>query len=176
MSSPRVRRRTLPSVLRDFERWRGSRSRGRQIPDRLWDAAAELAREHGVSKVSRELGLDYYALKKRMASGDPVAEFVEVPMGPLPASPECVMVLEGEEGARLRVELRGVPARALSGASSRIGMGVSRIVFLSPGGGRIRSPVRPSRARQPPAVGPTDELATVLEEGEDGSEAVVADA
>ena len=128
MPTPRIRRRTLPSVRRDFERWRTSRSRSRHIPDRLWDAAAVLAREHGVSKTSSTLGLDYYALKKRAAAAGgvktkPAAEFLEVPVEVLTAA-ECVVEIEDGAGARLRVELRGgatreaeVVARALWSAS-----------------------------------------------------------
>ncbi len=78
-----------------------------------------LAREHGVSKTSSTLGLDYYALKKRAA-----AEFLEVPVEVLTAAAECVVEIEDGAGARLRVELRGgatheaeVVARALWSAS-----------------------------------------------------------
>ncbi len=116
MPTPRIRRRTLPSVRRDFERWRSSRSRSRHIPDRLWDAAAVLAREHGVSKTSSTLGLDYYALKKRAAAAGrvetkPAAEFLELPVEVLTAAAECVVEIEDGAGARLRVELRGSATR-----------------------------------------------------------------
>ncbi len=116
MPTPRIRRRTLPAVRRDFERWRTSRSRSRHIPDRLWDAAAVLAREHGVSKTSSTLGLDYYALKKRAAAAGrvetkPAAEFLELPVEVLTAAAECVVEIEDGAGARLRVELRGSATR-----------------------------------------------------------------
>ncbi len=116
MPTSRIRRRTLPAVRRDFERWRTSRSRSRHIPDRLWDAAAVLAREHGVSKTSSTLGLDYYALKKRAAAAGrvetkPAAEFLELPVEVLTAAAECVVEIEDGAGARLRVELRGGATR-----------------------------------------------------------------
>ena len=116
MPTPRIRRRTLPSVRRDFERWRSSRSRGRQIPDRLWAAAAVLAREHGVSKTASTLGLDYYSLKKRASVAGPVetepaAEFLAVPVEALTAAPECVVEIEDGAGACLRVALRGGATR-----------------------------------------------------------------
>ncbi len=116
MPTPRIRRRTLSSVRRDFERWRTRRSRGRHIPDRLWAAAALLAREHGVSKTSSALGLDYYSLKKRAAAAGPIetepaAEFLEVPVEVLTPALECVVEIEDGAGARLRVEFRGGATR-----------------------------------------------------------------
>jgi len=103
---------TFSSVRRRLERWRGSRSRGRRIPPELWSAAAELAREQGISRTARELGLGYDALKKHAEAVEvPEAastmEFVEVPLGVLGSAPECVLELEDGHGARLRVELKG---------------------------------------------------------------------
>ena len=49
-----VRGRTLASVRRDLERWRTDPARTGRIPAALWQAAAELACEHGVSRTSRE--------------------------------------------------------------------------------------------------------------------------
>ena len=106
----------LSDVRRQFERWRGSRKRGTRIPEALWRAAAEAAREHGVSKTAQALRLDYYALKKRVES---VAEkrpavapssevkFLEIPLGASTGRPECVLEFEDGRGARLRVELQG---------------------------------------------------------------------
>jgi hypothetical protein len=53
-----VRGRTLASVRRELERWRRDPGRRRCISAALWEAAAELAREHGVSRTARELRLD----------------------------------------------------------------------------------------------------------------------
>ena len=104
--------RTLTSVRRALEGWRHARGRARRIPEALWQAAVEVAQEHGVSKTSRELGLDYYALESRLRSSSrPKASpaFVEVPwpaVGTATAS-ECRLELEDGRGARLRVELTG---------------------------------------------------------------------
>jgi len=36
------------------------------LPEELWRQAAALAREHGLNKTSRALGLKYYSLKKHL--------------------------------------------------------------------------------------------------------------
>ncbi|MCP4201175.1 MAG: hypothetical protein GY769_04495, partial [bacterium] len=56
----------LSDVQSQFERWRQDRKRGTRIPETLWQAAAEVAGECGVSKTAQALGLDYYGLKKRV--------------------------------------------------------------------------------------------------------------
>jgi hypothetical protein len=115
--------RTLASVRRDLERWRRDPERGRCIPPALWQAAAALAREHGVSRTARALRLEYYALEKRVASSprpSPPASgrgaFVEVAW-PTPAGvpAECRLELTDGRGARLCVELRGAARAELEG-------------------------------------------------------------
>ena len=115
--SRRPTRDILSDVRRQFESWRKSRKRGTRIPEALWRAAAEAAREHGVSKAAQALGLDYYGLKTRLESTAELCEseaaaeqgFVEIPL--FASAPECVLEMEDAQGARLRVELKG-PAAA----------------------------------------------------------------
>jgi hypothetical protein len=45
---------------------RSTRPRGKKLPDSVWQAAVELAREHGVYSVAHHLRLDYAGLKKRL--------------------------------------------------------------------------------------------------------------
>jgi len=102
--------RTLAAVRREFERWRHDPARTGRIPEALWRAAAEIAREHGVSKTARALGLDYYALEKRLRSSPrraPRGAFVELSWPALAPGPDSRLELEDGRGARLRVELRG---------------------------------------------------------------------
>lgn len=120
--SRRVSHDSLDGVQRRFERWRSRRPPGTRIPEALWQAAAEASREHGVSKTARELCLDYYALKKRL---EPMPEgvlaveprrergFVEIPLCSPSVEPECVLELEGSQGTRLRVELKGAASAEL---------------------------------------------------------------
>ncbi len=115
--SRRPTRDILSDVRRQFESWRKSRKRGTRIPEALWRAAVEAARERGASRTSQALGLDYYGLKKRLEStaelceSVPAAEpgFVEIPL--FASASECVLEMEDAQGARLRVELKG-PAAA----------------------------------------------------------------
>src|SRR5215470_16337465 len=55
---------TMRKVFRRLERWRRQRQGRERIPQRLWVAAGELARQHGVNPVSRVLGLDFNRLKR----------------------------------------------------------------------------------------------------------------
>jgi len=108
----------LTEASRRFERWRRSSRRGKRIPAELWSLAVELAREHGVSKTSASLRLEYAALKRRLeAEGAGVEErrprFVEVALGSVPAT-ACVVELADGRGLKLRVELPDRAAAQLS--------------------------------------------------------------
>jgi hypothetical protein len=46
-------------LYRRFERWRSAQTGRPPIPERLWAAAAELAREHGVFATAKALHLEY---------------------------------------------------------------------------------------------------------------------
>ena len=108
---------------RDFERWRKSRPPGARIPEALWQAAVDLAERHGVSRTAATLGLDYYALKKRLGANLPPRQsapdrpvgFVELPLGALTTGVRCVAELESADGSRLRLELSGLGAPELEG-------------------------------------------------------------
>ncbi len=63
-----------------FERWRATRRGRGRIPDRLWMSAVKLASAYGLCRTARTLGLDYNALKKRVAS----AGLNTPPAGPRP--------------------------------------------------------------------------------------------
>ena len=47
--------------------WRTTRHRPKPMPPAIWDHAVVLAREFGVCKVARAVGLDYTALRKKVA-------------------------------------------------------------------------------------------------------------
>ncbi len=75
--SPGPFRDILGEVHSQFTCWRQSRKQGTRIPEALWRAAVDAARAHSVSKASHVLGLDYYALKKRLEStAAPLSESV----------------------------------------------------------------------------------------------------
>jgi hypothetical protein len=104
----------MRKLYRRLERWRSNRQGRSRIPESLWAAAGELAREHGVNPVSRVLHLEFNHLK-RVAESDrrrtrkpPVmSTFVEL-VGPptAMAAPECIVEVEGPRG-KIRIEWKG---------------------------------------------------------------------
>jgi hypothetical protein len=110
-----------------FKRWRESRKRGDRIPAQLWEAAVDLAREHGVPRIANRLRLNAEFLNRRMesaASHAPASksdtEFVEL-FAAAPATAtsaavtrECVIELENARGAKMRVELNGAGLAGLT--------------------------------------------------------------
>jgi len=73
-------------VREQLNQWRQDHIGRGRIPEVLWAEATRLAREHGLHKTARLLGLDYYGLKKRLqADSAPAMEspsnpgFVELP-------------------------------------------------------------------------------------------------
>jgi hypothetical protein len=96
-----------------FAAWRETRRRAERIPDGLWDEAVRAARQHGVHRVSRELGLDYNHLKRRcggvargQAARAPVPVFVELGTQASEAELACLVELEKGNGTRMRICVR----------------------------------------------------------------------
>ena len=107
----------LKKARRDLDEWRGQRRHGQRIPEDLWDAAAQAVRKHGLNRVSRALGLDYYHLKKRSGQCPRVNEskpvFVELASGATDIGEPptaCVVELEKGNGVRMRICVRDAAA------------------------------------------------------------------
>ena len=89
---------------------RSTRPRGRKLPDSVWQAAVELAREHGVYSVARHLRLDYTGLKKRLGgvchrrrkARKPA--FVELVARPSAMLGECLIEFESLRGGKVRIQ------------------------------------------------------------------------
>ncbi len=85
------------------------RSRRAKLPESIWDAAAELAREHGVYAVAQALRLDYMGLKKRLGEvasrrpGNSKPVFVELIAPPPAACEECLIEFESTRGGKMRI-------------------------------------------------------------------------
>jgi len=122
-NDPTVRNEEFSSAIQKFRRWRATRARGARIPPDLWQAAASLADRHGVSRTATALGLDDYALKKRLLAGmddapetagnrGGPAQFVEVSLAGITSSVSCAVEVErriGDAGhSKLRLELKGL--------------------------------------------------------------------
>ncbi|HEY2838533.1 MAG TPA: hypothetical protein VGJ26_05265 [Pirellulales bacterium] len=103
-----------------WAKWRRTREPGTRIPDSLWQLAVESAAQDGVSKTATTLGVDYYALKKRLDAQTPprrvgpssAPAFVELAHSSRAAARGCVIEFEKASGAKMRIELPGdqVPA------------------------------------------------------------------
>ncbi len=92
-------------LQRQLEQFRSTQPRRTKLPESLWQAAVELARQHGVYSVAHPLRLDYTGLKKRL-SGVPVVRreaakpaFVEL----IPPQEECMIEFEAPSGNKMRV-------------------------------------------------------------------------
>jgi len=104
----------IPTALakgrRRFDEFRRRHRPRAPLSKDLWTLAEDLAREHGVNRTVRALGLDYYSLKKRVdAAGDPEKkpEFIELLPAGFPPGPECTIELEDGAGAKMRIQLKG---------------------------------------------------------------------
>lgn len=96
---------TLEQARDQLDSWRSRPHRGRRIPDELWDAAVRLCGEHSVCRVSRALGLDYKALRRRYQAAkhsEPLEPFV--PLGPLLDQGE--LLVECDDGPRRHLRIR----------------------------------------------------------------------
>ena len=113
----------MRKVCRRFERWRSGHKARLPIPNALWRAAAQAAREYGVFRAAKTLRLDYSKLK-RVTGADgasaratlPPPEFVELAPADGVADAECVIELEGPRG-KMRIQWRGATPPDLAALS-----------------------------------------------------------
>jgi len=105
---------TISQVKEQFKIWRKTRKSPRPIPEKLWAAAVSLTANHSISQISKELVVDYSALKKRVfiknkdseASMNP-SGFIEVNLEPPAAVSECIVEMQDILGAKMRMHFRG---------------------------------------------------------------------
>jgi hypothetical protein len=109
-----------------FTRWRRSHTGRLPIPNPLWAAAAEMAREHGVFRTAKVLSLEYGKLKRLTMESPtsrrrtarlrtPPAAFVEL-LTPGAVGAECLIELEGPRG-KMRIQWKGNTTPDLPGLS-----------------------------------------------------------
>ena len=105
---------SLSEVKEQFKTWRRTRKSPRPIPDNLWQAAVSLTAKHSISKISKELVVDYSALKKRVpikkkntAAEMSPAGFIELNLEPPAAVTECIVEMQDNLGAKMRMHIRG---------------------------------------------------------------------
>jgi len=102
----------IVQLQRQLDQFRGAQPRRTKLPESLWQAAVELARQHGVYSVAHPLRLDYMRLKKRLG-GVPLFRrkvtkpaFVELTAPPMPPPEECVIEWESPSGGKMRIQLK----------------------------------------------------------------------
>ena len=107
----------LQQLLLQLSAWRKHRRHRQPIPEPLWQAAAVLARTHGVSPICSALRLNYYDLQRRAdstaGSAKPSAPptFLEVPMASWkpPVGDLATVELAHPSGSRLTLRLLKSP-------------------------------------------------------------------
>jgi hypothetical protein len=99
----------VAQLQRQLEQFRSSQPGRTKLPESLWEAAVELAQQHGVHAVAHPLRLDYTRLKQRLG-GSPAfprkatkPAFVEL-VAPRAQLEECVIEFESSSGSKMRVQ------------------------------------------------------------------------
>jgi len=97
-------------LQRQLEQFRSTRPVRTKLPEPLWQAAVELARQHGVYPVAHPLRLDYMRLKQRLDGvrnhqrKAPRPAFVELVAPRSAALDGCVIEFESCGGAKMRIQ------------------------------------------------------------------------
>ncbi len=107
---------SLSEVKEQFKIWRRTRKSPRPLPEKLWQAAVSLTATHSISKISKELVLDYSALKKRVpikkkSTADKTSPpcFIELNLESPATVSECMVEMQNTLGAKMRMHFRGKP-------------------------------------------------------------------
>ena len=103
----------LQRQLEEFRRIRPART---QLPEPLWQAAVELARQHGIYAVAHPLRLDYARLKQRLGGNPSQPQksqvnkpaFLELIGDGATTLPECVIEFESASGGKMRILWKAV--------------------------------------------------------------------
>lgn len=109
------RQATLPVEVEELRQrlnaWRQQTDREKRLPESLWEEAAVLARNHGVSLVAVALSLSYTALKQRAAGSTQSlavrtqSTFVEVGMVAAAVGSECLVELRDGSNCQMNIRL-----------------------------------------------------------------------
>jgi hypothetical protein len=115
----------IAQLQRQFEQFRSSHAHRTRFPEPLWQAAVELARQHGLNLVAHPLRLDSTQLKKRLggvvvaapkrasvvtsklAKSTAAASFVELIASPSATRAECVIEFDSSIGGKMRIQWKG---------------------------------------------------------------------
>jgi hypothetical protein len=107
----------LSEARHQLNHWRSQRpSKRTRLPKEFWQQAVILAKEHGLNKTARALGLKYYSLKKHLEASaideskpaKTPGEFLEFLPSPVTSpSIDCTIELEDGSSARMRMHIKG---------------------------------------------------------------------
>ena len=98
----------IAQLQRQLDQFRSTQSQRTKLPESLWQAAVELARQHGVYAVAHPLRLDYMGLKKRLGGVPSLRRktanpaFVEL-ITPHPTTLDCIIEFESAGGGKMRI-------------------------------------------------------------------------
>jgi hypothetical protein len=100
----------VAQLQRQLEQFRSAQPGRTKLPESLWQAAVELARQHGVYPVAHPLRLDYTRLKERLGGSQALRRkstkpaFVELGAPPRVQLEECMIEFESSGGSKMRIQ------------------------------------------------------------------------
>jgi hypothetical protein len=115
----------IVQLQHQLEQFRDSHAHRTKLPEPLWQAAVELARQHGLYAVAHPLRLDYVQLKKRLggvveaapkrasvATSKPTRKaaapaFFELRASHPATMAECLIEFESTLGSKMRIQWKG---------------------------------------------------------------------
>jgi hypothetical protein len=106
----------IAQLQRQLEQFRSSQPGRTKLPESLWQAAVELARQHGIYAVAHPLRLDYTRLKQRLGGipkqvgKENKPAFIEWIDSGSATLPECVIEFESATGSKMRIQWRAAVA------------------------------------------------------------------
>jgi len=128
-------REDVEQLGRRFEEFRSTHPVRSRLPEELWAAAAKLARRDGIEATALALDVDRPSLQKWTDRFEPGAQpkprrqvrqrragrtvsaapaFVELLAQTTGAVPSCLVEVESQRGAKLRLELKAIQPSALA--------------------------------------------------------------
>src|SRR6516162_4721961 len=100
----------ITQLQRQLEQFRSTQQGRTKLPESSWQAAVELARQHGIYAVAHPLRLDYARLKQRL-DGIPSRPrkpakpaFIELIGSGATTLPECIIEFESASGGKIRIQ------------------------------------------------------------------------
>ena len=107
----------IVQLQRQLEQFRSTRPHRTKLPETLWQAAVELARQHGLYSVAHPLRLDYMRTEEAAWRRSEICgkegtkpAFVELVAAHPATMSECVIEFESSIGGKMRIQWKGSAA------------------------------------------------------------------